>query len=156
MVDHAAFFQYPLKHPEKDRHARAPEPVNRLFRIADDHQLPRSKAAGHIRIFGKQRNDLGLYVVGILEFIDEQRLKLSLVVLSNWGVILEQIAGADQEVIEVHCIESSLLRAESFRGKSDEPRQMPGNGNAGDLTDSRKEGRGVVPLAERMPGLPGV
>src|SRR5437870_7067471 len=72
VFDHATFLHDPVQHPEEDRYAGAPETIDRLLRITDDHQLSWGKAAGTIGIFGQKRNDLGLNLVGVLKFVDQQ------------------------------------------------------------------------------------
>ena len=83
MFEPAVFIQYALQQAKENGHARAPESINRLLGISDDHQLARRKSGGIPGILCEQRDDLGLNFVGILKFVDEQRLKMILVMLPN-------------------------------------------------------------------------
>src|SRR6266478_6208239 len=153
MLKDSPFVQDPLQHAKEDCDPCTPEPIDGLLRIADDHQLPRSKAAGPVRIFGEQRDDLGLDLIGVLELIDEQRLKVILVMLPNGTVVLEKVASAEQKIVEIHRIRGSLLRAKTFGGTRDEPRKVLGGTYTRDLADTRKKRLRIVALAKDMFGL---
>src|SRR5262245_54169184 len=101
MFDKAAFSPDLVQHSEEHGYTGASETINRLLRITDDHELSRGKAAGTISIFGQHRNDFGLYLVRVLEFVDEQRLKMLPVMIAYRGVVFEQVAHAEQKIVEV-------------------------------------------------------
>ena len=96
MLEPASFIENALKQAKKYGHAGAPESVNRLLRIADNHELSRSETARMLRVRGKQRDDLRLDLVGVLKFIDQQRFKVILIVPANIVVFPQQVARAKQ------------------------------------------------------------
>src|SRR5206468_12356580 len=113
MFETASLIENALKQAKKYGHASAPESVNRLLRIADNHELSRSEAARMVRVRGKQRDDLRLDLVGVLKFIDQQRSKAILIVPANIAVFLQDVAGANQQTIQIHRVQSTLLRMET-------------------------------------------
>ncbi len=66
-----------LAHAPVDVHVRAPEPIDRLLRIADDEELAGDgndllpARLGRI-IGGEQQQQLGLQWIGVLELVDEE------------------------------------------------------------------------------------
>src|SRR5437899_6341522 len=97
MLEPASFIENALKQAKKYGHASAPESVNRLLRIADNHELSRSEAARMVRVRGKQRDDLRLDLVGVLKFIDQQPCKVILIVPANIVAFPHEVARAKQE-----------------------------------------------------------
>src|SRR5438094_9846934 len=98
MLEPASFIENALKQAKKYGHAGAPESVNRLLRIADNHELSRSETARMLRVRGKQRDDLRLDLVGVLKFIVRQRFKVIMIVPANIVGFPQQDA-LDQQVI---------------------------------------------------------
>ena len=91
----------------------AAKAVDRLLRIADHEELARSRPhpppAGLVRVVGrKQQQDLRLERVRVLELVDEQVAVAPLQVGAHRGVRAQQIAGLDQQVVEVQLAERVL------------------------------------------------
>ena len=84
----------------------APEPVNRLLRIADDEQFARMRRdpapIGFGGIVGRQQHqDLGLQRIAVLELVDEDPREAGLKRAADLGVAGKQIAAAQEQVDEV-------------------------------------------------------
>ena len=110
----------PLEHAKEYGHTGASKPINRLLRIPNDHELSPGEKVWVVRIRGQQRNDLCLDLVGVLKFIDQQRLKLILIVPPNTVVVPQQIPGAKQQIVEIDRVQSVFLRSESVNVEAGE------------------------------------
>ena len=120
MFEAAPFIENPLEHAKEHGHASAPKPINRLLWIPDDHELARGETARILRIGGQQRDDLCLDLVGVLKFIDQQRLKLILIVPPNTVVVPQQVPDAKQQIVEIDRVQSVFLRSESVNVEAGE------------------------------------
>src|SRR5436853_74877 len=69
----------------------AAEPVDGLFRIADDEQL-----SGHV--VGEQLQDFRLNRIGILELVDEDAREFLTQMPANVGVVADQIARTHEQI----------------------------------------------------------
>ena len=96
-----------------ERNVGAPEPVDRLLRVADEEEL-----AGQYRhlppvlllgIIGReQEENLSLQGVGVLELVDEV-VRVTLLQLAAHGcVFAHQVAGAQEQVEEIELAEALL------------------------------------------------
>src|SRR5207249_1906089 len=117
MFETPSLIENALEQAKKYGHAGAPESVNRLLRIADNHELSWSQTARMVRVRGKQRDDLRLDLVGVLKFIDQQCFKAILIVPANIAVFPQQVARAKQQIIEIHSIQSPFFRLKSLNIK---------------------------------------
>src|SRR5688572_31689448 len=87
-------------------HVGAPEPVDRLLRVADDEQLAGDRAdvppPGLARIAGRQeQQQLGLQRIRVLELVHEDPLEALLEVLPDLTVVPDEIARLQQQIEEV-------------------------------------------------------
>ncbi len=74
------------------RRVSSPKLVNALIVVADHRE---------IAVFHQQADDFVLDGVGILKLIHQDVIKNLLIVLSDVGKFLQQIAGEEQNVIEI-------------------------------------------------------
>ena len=84
----------------------AAEPVDRLFRIADEEQAARTQPPFEPRRIGsavaaQAPQDFGLQRIRVLELVDEDAWITPTEVLSHGFVAREQIAGVVEQVIEI-------------------------------------------------------
>src|SRR6478736_2147711 len=89
-----------------ERHVRAPEPVDRLLRIADQEKLAGDRThCAPVRlagvVCGEKRKDLGLEGISVLEFVDEKVREALLQLAAHAGMIANEIAHLDEEVEEI-------------------------------------------------------
>ena len=91
-----------------DADVGAAEAIDRLLRVADDEECPRTHGEVEIRHLGaglavgrQAHEQLGLQRIGVLELVDQQVAEASLEVMAHVGVIADEIAGANQQVEEV-------------------------------------------------------
>src|ERR1051326_732760 len=94
MFEPAPLIENAFHHAKENRHSCAPKPVYGLFRIGNNHQLTARQALRIIRVLRQQGNDLGLNLIRILEFVNENRLEMILVVPSNAGITLQEVSRA--------------------------------------------------------------
>ena len=93
----------------------AAEPVDRLFRIADDEQLAKDRtrmnafADGRI-VRRKEQQNLGLNRIGVLKLVDKDAPVLRLQMAAHFVVRLDHLARLHEEVGEVECPGCSLER----------------------------------------------
>ena len=85
---------------------RTAKPVNRLFRVSDQEQLPWPKplfVPGFIgAIFAaQQEQDLGLQRIRVLEFVDQDMLVAICERGTNGRMRSQQIAGKVKEIVEI-------------------------------------------------------
>ena len=73
------------------------EPVDRLELVADEEHVLRGPAPG------EQVDQLALERVRILELVDHDRPEAQLLGLEDPGVVREQVAGQQLEILEVEC-----------------------------------------------------
>src|SRR5436309_14408030 len=99
MLEPASFIDNALKQAKKYGHAGAPESVNRLLRIADNHELARRETARMLRVRGKQRDDLRLDLVRVLKFIDQQAFKVTRRVRASMVGLPPPVARAQPSII---------------------------------------------------------
>ena len=86
---------------EDVRDVGAPEPVDRLGIVADDHQVA--------VLAGEQLQPAVLGVVGVLVLVDEDVAKAVGVALADLGEQLEHVDGAHEQVVEVHRVHAVQL-----------------------------------------------
>src|SRR5207249_1494515 len=96
----------------------AAEEVDRLLRIADDHELlgldldaPPVGLAG-VRSLGEVEEDLPLEGVGVLELVDDDHPEAALQTVAHVGMIAEDAARADEQPGEGHVPGTRILAAE--------------------------------------------
>ena len=150
MFEPSAFIEDALQHAKENRHTRPPEPINRLLGISDDHQLARRKAGGIRGILCEQRNDLGLDLIRILEFVDQQRLEMILVMPPDTVMFFQQVTRAQQQVVEVERVRGALLRLEAFDEKAGECGEAIRRLKPGNLADPRQQRMRIIFLAQGM------
>ena len=87
-----------------DADVGAAEAVDGLFGVADDEEFAGGGACGApvVGIFGggEQQDEFGLERVGVLEFVDQQGFEAPAEVLAGAGMVANQVAGVEQEVVE--------------------------------------------------------
>src|SRR5580692_8020491 len=76
-----------------------------------------------------------------------------LVAAADIEIVLQEIAGAEEKIIEIHRIRRAFFRAESLHRHSQKTRKTLRRSDSRNLADPGKERFGIVALAERMPGL---
>ena len=129
----------------EDRRLGAAEPVDRLLHVADHEQPAREE-----RLAAQQPEDLALDAVGILELVDQDefdrpgRRRTSSVGGHDLRVVAEQVAGQDQEVVEIEPAASPL---EPLVLAPDRQRE-PGEPQA--LVGRREQRIRVVPIERRL------
>src|SRR5262245_43345965 len=89
MIQRAPFSKDAIEQPEEHRHARPAKSINGLLRVANDHQFAGRETSGMRWIFRQQGDDFCLHLVGVLEFVNQQGLKVILVVSPNSGMVLQ-------------------------------------------------------------------
>ena len=87
-----------------DADVGASEAVDGLFGVADDEEFAGRglRGAPVVGVFGggEQQDEFGLERVGVLEFVDQQGFEAPAEVLAGAGVVADQVAGVEQEVVE--------------------------------------------------------
>ena len=86
-----------------------PEAVDRLLGVAHDEQLPGDNGSTLLQsapwsssgVAGEQEGNLRLDGVGVLELVDEDVREAALEVAAAAGVVAEEIAGPDEQVVEL-------------------------------------------------------
>ena len=78
----------------EDGHVGVAEAVDRLELVADEEEILR-RAAGH------EVDELTLEVVRVLELVHQDRAEAHLLALPNDGVVAQQVAHAELEILEV-------------------------------------------------------
>ena len=89
-----------------ERDVGAPEAVDRLLRIADKKELAGNGADSApvcvaVIVGGKQKKDLGLEGIGVLELVDEEVGEALLQLTTHAGIIANEVAGLDKEVQKI-------------------------------------------------------
>ena len=89
-----------------DVHVSAAEPVDRLFRIANEEQLARhgvdvlpARLAGILR--RQEQEDLRLQRIGVLELVHEEAAEAGLKVIADGRVVANQVARVQQQIEKV-------------------------------------------------------
>src|SRR5262249_38718541 len=85
-----------------DSDVSAPEPVNRLLRVANQEELTGNRLGrAPVRLTrivgGEQEKDLGLERIGVLELVDEEVGEALLQLVADSGIIADEIARLDEE-----------------------------------------------------------
>ena len=136
----------------------APEEVDRLLRVADDHQLPRLhldappvRLAGSLS-FREIEQYLALQRVGVLELVDHDQPKTLLQTVAHVGMIAQHAAGADEEALEGDVPAARVLAAE-LPDERLEPREQGRHLAVVDVDDGARE-LAELPVGLLLPGRP--
>src|SRR5206468_7267476 len=105
-------------------------------------------------ILREQADDFRLNLVGVLEFIDEDRFEMRLVMCTNCRGVLQQVPRGQQQIIKIHRVGGALSGAKSRNGQCDEVGEGLSHGRSSHLADARKKRVSVVALSEWMLCLP--
>ena len=134
-----------------DRDVGAAEAVDRLLGVADDEELARLQAAAApvgrglpLRVLGQEERDLGLQRVGVLELVHQDEVEAPLEVAAHGDRGLQDVARAEEEVLEVH---DRRVRLRLLVGGEEAPQpvaQRPGEVRA------RRRDVGLLRLPHRL------
>jgi hypothetical protein len=95
-----------LLHILIESHVGAPEPVDRLLRIADQEKFAGNRA-GSLPVClvgvvgGEQEENLGLERIGVLELVDEKVSEALLQLIADSDIIANEITCLDEKVEEI-------------------------------------------------------
>ena len=95
----------------EDLHVRVAEAVDGLELVADEEELL------PVRALGEQVDDLALEPVRVLELVDHDRAEAPALALAHAGVVAEQVARGELEILEVER-RLTLLRGARRRRRS--------------------------------------
>ena len=82
----------------EDRDVGVPEAVDRLELVADEEHIARAQGSGAP---AQQVDDVALQPVRVLELVDHDRAEAQLLRLADLGVVAQQVARVELEVLEV-------------------------------------------------------